>query len=109
MADNRIFVIDEVQEMNGQAITALLKPLEEPPSDTFIIFCTTDPERLPATIRSRGVTYYFNQVPDDKLTQLVVDTVEREGHDPWMTRRYRQSLWRATVRHETRSRSYSEY
>ena len=82
MADNRIFVIDEVQEMNGQAITALLKPLEEPPSDTFIIFCTTDPERLPATIRSRGVTYYFNQVPDDKLTQLVVDTVEREGHDP---------------------------
>lgn len=82
MADNRIFVIDEVQEMNSQAITALLKPLEEPPSDTFIIFCTTDPERLPATIRSRGVTYYFNQVPDDKLTQLVVDTVEREGHDP---------------------------
>lgn len=82
MADNRIFVIDEVQEMNGQAITALLKPLEEPPSDTFIIFCTTDPERLPATIRSRGVTYYFNQVPDDKLTQLVVDTVEREGHEP---------------------------
>lgn len=82
MADNRIFVIDEVQEMNSQAITALLKPLEEPPSDTFIIFCTTDPERLPATIRSRGVTYYFNQVPDDKLTQLVVDTVEREGYEP---------------------------
>lgn len=82
MADNRIFVIDEVQEMNSQAITALLKPLEEPPSNTFIVFCTTDPERLPATIRSRGVTYYFNQVPDDKLAQLVVDTVEREGRDP---------------------------
>ena len=82
MADNRIFVIDEVQEMNSQAITALLKPLEEPPANTFIIFCTTDPERLPATIRSRGVTHYFNQVPDDKLTQLVIDTVEREGREP---------------------------
>ena len=67
MADNRIFVIDEVQEMNSQAITALLKPL--------------DPERLPATIRSRGVTHYFNQVPDDKLTQLVIDTVKREGRE----------------------------
>lgn len=82
MADNRIFVIDEVQEMNSQAITALLKPLEEPPANTFIIFCTTDPERLPATIRSRGVTHYFNQVPDDKLAQLVIDTVEREGREP---------------------------
>lgn len=82
MADNRIFVIDEVQEMNSQAITALLKPLEEPPANTFIIFCTTDPERLPATIRSRGVTHYFNQVPDDKLTQLVIDTVEKEGREP---------------------------
>lgn len=82
MADNRIFVIDEVQEMNSQAITALLKPLEEPPANTFIIFCTTDPERLPATIRSRGVTHYFNQVPDDKLAQLVIDTVEREGRGP---------------------------
>ena len=82
MADNRIFVIDEVQEMNSQAITALLKPLEEPPANTFIIFCTTDPERLPATIRSRGVTHYFNQVSDDKLTQLVIDTVEREGREP---------------------------
>ena len=82
MADNRIFVIDEVQEMNSQAITALLKPLEEPPANTFIIFCTTDPERLPATIRSRGVTHYFNQVPDDKLTRLVIDTVEREGREP---------------------------
>ena len=73
MADNRIFVIDEVQEMNSQAITALLKPLEEPPANTFIIFCTTDPERLPATIRSRGVTHYFNQVPDETVQAVVME------------------------------------
>jgi DNA polymerase-3 subunit delta' len=39
--------------MNASSANALLKMLEEPPADTFLLLVAHDPSRLPATIRSR--------------------------------------------------------
>ena len=49
----KVGIIDPAERMNAAAANALLKTLEEPPTDTFLLLISHQPGRLPATIRSR--------------------------------------------------------
>ena len=48
----KIFIIDEVHMLSRQAFNALLKTLEEPPSQLKFIFATTEVKKIPVTIIS---------------------------------------------------------
>jgi DNA polymerase III subunit delta' len=52
-ADLRVFIVEEATAMAPPAANALLKTLEEPPARTLFVLCTTAPEQLLPTIRSR--------------------------------------------------------
>jgi len=52
-AKTRVFIIEEATAMAPPAANALLKTLEEPPARTLFVLCTTAPEQLLPTIRSR--------------------------------------------------------
>jgi DNA polymerase-3 subunit delta' len=52
-ADVRVFIVEEATAMAPPAANALLKTLEEPPARTLFVLCTTAPEQLLPTIRSR--------------------------------------------------------
>ena len=52
-AGRKIAVIEDADRMNLNAANALLKPLEEPPRDSFIALSTSAPEQLLPTVRSR--------------------------------------------------------
>ncbi|HEV8149367.1 MAG TPA: hypothetical protein VGP61_04205, partial [Gemmatimonadales bacterium] len=59
-ASKKVFLVGDadrlvVQDSSPEAANALLKLLEEPPLDTWIILTTTEPERVLPTIRSRAV------------------------------------------------------
>jgi DNA polymerase-3 subunit delta' len=49
----KVAVLESAHLLNRNAANALLKTLEEPPADTFLVLATSHPGRLPATIRSR--------------------------------------------------------
>jgi DNA polymerase III delta' subunit len=49
----RVFIVEEATAMAPPAANALLKTLEEPPPRTLFVLCTTAPEQLLPTIRSR--------------------------------------------------------
>lgn len=49
----KIYIIDEAEKMNEQAMNALLKTIEEPPAFVVILLLTDNKERLLPTIRSR--------------------------------------------------------
>ncbi len=49
----KVGVIEPADVMNAAAANSLLKTLEEPPAGTLIILVTSQPARLPITIRSR--------------------------------------------------------
>ena len=49
----RVFIIEEASAMQPAAANALLKTLEEPPRRTLFVLCTSAPEQLLPTIRSR--------------------------------------------------------
>jgi DNA polymerase-3 subunit gamma/tau len=59
----RIFIVDEAHMFSTAASNALLKTLEEPPENTVFILATTEPGKLPATIRSRCLLFEFKRVP----------------------------------------------
>jgi DNA polymerase III delta' subunit len=49
----RIFLVEEASSLAPASANALLKTLEEPPQRTHFILCTTAPDQLLPTIRSR--------------------------------------------------------
>jgi DNA polymerase III delta' subunit len=49
----RVFIVEEATALAPPAANALLKTLEEPPSRVLFVLCTTAPEQLLPTIRSR--------------------------------------------------------
>ena len=49
----RVFILDEIQGMTPQSLQALLIPFESSPPNTMWCICTTDPQKLPATMLTR--------------------------------------------------------
>ena len=58
----KIYIIDEAHMLTVQAWNAFLKCIEEPPEYTIFIFCTTDPQKIPATILNRVQRFNFNKL-----------------------------------------------
>ncbi|MDZ7896155.1 MAG: DNA polymerase III subunit delta' [Sphingobium sp.] len=71
MADQRVVLIDAADDMERPAANALLKYLEEPPSNTLFLLISHAPGRLLPTIRSRCRVLTFKPL-DDPQTLAVV-------------------------------------
>jgi DNA polymerase-3 subunit gamma/tau len=78
---HRVVIIDEVHQLSNDAFAALLKTLEEPPPHLVFIFATTDPQKLPDTIRSRTQRFDFARVPLRKVAERLHDIQRRESKD----------------------------
>lgn len=81
----KIFVLGEAhrlvpQESSPEAANALLKFLEEPPSDTWVVLTTTEAERVLPTIRSRVVPIRLSRLPDSEV-RAFVEAVLRPAPD----------------------------
>jgi DNA polymerase-3 subunit gamma/tau len=59
---SKIYIIDEVHMLTPQAFNALLKTLEEPPAHVYLVFATTEPHKVPATILSRCQRFNFKRL-----------------------------------------------
>lgn len=77
----RIYILDEVHAITRQAQSCLLKPLEETPPRTIFVLCTTNPEKLNDTIRSRCVKLNIKQVTIKECTQLLKNVAAAEKQD----------------------------
>ncbi|MCD6362884.1 MAG: DNA polymerase III subunit gamma/tau [Synergistetes bacterium] len=67
----KVYIIDEVHMLTVEAFNALLKTLEEPPSHVIFILATTEPHKLPLTIRSRCQFLAFKPLePSDMVSKL---------------------------------------
>ena len=69
----KIYIIDEVHMLTREAFNALLKTMEEPPAHVKFILCTTDPQKVPATIQSRCQRFDFRAI----LTVEIAGQLER--------------------------------
>jgi len=74
----KIYIVDEVHMLTGEAFNALLKTLEEPPEHAKFIFATTEPHKLPATILSRCQRYDFKRIPLKVLVASLNEICKKE-------------------------------
>jgi DNA polymerase-3 subunit delta' len=67
----KVVIIDEADTMNPYAANAFLKTLEEPPGDSLIILISSNPGRLPDTIRSRCSMVNFTPLSDEACEKVI--------------------------------------
>lgn len=65
----KVFIIDEVHMLTGEAFNAFLKTLEEPPSHAVFILATTEPHKVPATILSRCQRFDFHPLSISEIVK----------------------------------------
>lgn len=63
----KVYIIDEAHMLSNSAFNALLKILEEPPKHLIFILATTEPEKLPDTVKSRLQRFDFHGISKDRL------------------------------------------
>ena len=74
----RVWLLDEAHALTNDAQTALLKALEEPPSHVYFILCTTMPEKLLPTLRSRCSQYGVSPLTNIQIKYLLHRVVKAE-------------------------------
>lgn len=75
----KVYIVDEVHMLTVQAFNALLKTLEEPPANVVFVLCTTDPQKIPATILSRVQRFDFRAISPEDIAAHLRDVCAREG------------------------------
>lgn len=68
-AKYKVYIIDEVHMLTTGAFNALLKTLEEPPSQVIFILATTEPHKIPDTIISRTQRFDFQRIQDHDIIE----------------------------------------
>ncbi len=69
----KFYILDEAHQLTADAFNALLKTLEEPPEWAVFVLATTEPEALPATIRSRCQHFAFRPVPTALIRERMAE------------------------------------
>ena len=77
----KVFIFDEVQDSSKGFQVSMLKELEEPRPNVYYILCTTEPEKLLGTIRSRCLTYKVKPLEGPVISKLLKEVVEKELGD----------------------------
>ncbi|MCQ8276907.1 DNA polymerase III subunit gamma/tau [Acetobacteraceae bacterium KSS8] len=75
----KVFIIDEVHMLSRNAFNALLKTLEEPPSQVTFIFATTELRKVPVTVLSRCQRFDLRRVSIGELSAHFARIAAREG------------------------------
>ena len=75
---NTIFLMDEAHMLTASSMNLLLKPMEDPPQNTYLIFCTTEPQKLIKTLQSRCDKYDFKNPKKTEISELLSSVVGQE-------------------------------
>jgi DNA polymerase-3 subunit gamma/tau len=95
---HKVYIVDEVHQITQDAFNAFLKTLEEPPPNVVFVFATTEPRKVPETIRSRCQEFEFRRISDAAIAAHLRDVCAGEkfeldaGLDLAIARRARGGL-----------------
>ena len=67
----RVWLLDEVHQLTGQAQNAFLKMLEDTPRHVYFLLVTTDPQKVLNTVRTRCTDISVTALDDDSIGALV--------------------------------------
>lgn len=77
--ERKVVVIDESQSITRQGNEALLKQLEDSTGNQVYIFCTTSPEDMHDTVRSRCFEFEVSPNTKESITSRLADICQKES------------------------------
>lgn len=80
-AQFKVYIIDEVHMLSQGAFNALLKTLEEPPTNVVFILATTEPQKIPATIISRTQRFDFRRIGNTEIINRLKYVLSQQNVD----------------------------
>lgn len=75
----KVYIIDEVHMLSTSAFNALLKTLEEPPSNVIFILATTEFNKIPATVISRCQKFDFKKLTINQIENRLNYILDKEN------------------------------
>lgn len=90
-SEYKVFLLDEVHMLSIAAWNALLKILEEPPAKSLFVFCTTDPQKIPATILSRVQRFNFQKISQKGIMDRLKFIINSENDEMSKLEEFRDS------------------
>jgi DNA polymerase III subunit gamma/tau len=75
----KVYILDEAHQLTDAAWQALLKLIEEPPPHLLFVFCTTELQKVIATVRSRCQTFVFQRPRLAEVVTLLRRVADGEG------------------------------
>ncbi len=75
----KFWILDEIARGTGDSLSALLKILEDPKDHAYYALCTTDPQKLPKTLRTRCTEIRLNSLDGGIIGHLVKDVCVKES------------------------------
>jgi len=75
----KIYIIDECHRLSGAASDSLLKTLENPPQHCYFVLCTTELQKVSATMKSRCKCYEVQPLTEDEQKFLIKWVCHEEG------------------------------
>jgi DNA polymerase-3 subunit gamma/tau len=75
----KVYIIDEAHMLTTEAWNAFLKTLEEPPPHVLFVLATTEPHKVPETVRSRVQRFDFRRVERADVAAHLARILEQEG------------------------------
>jgi DNA polymerase III gamma/tau subunit len=77
----RVILLDEAQQITGDAAQVLLKPLEAPPPMTMFILCSMEPEKLSQAVLNRCTKFALKPADKEGLTKYCKRIAKGESLD----------------------------
>jgi len=77
--ERRLIIVDECHALSKPTWQSLLKIVEEPPAHLYWIFCTTEPDKVPATIKTRCTQYQLGSVSWEEISEFLKHVSDEEG------------------------------
>jgi len=74
----RVYILDEFQSVTVQGMEASLKMLEDAPSHVYFMICTTNPDKLINTIKTRCTPYVVKLLEDKTMKELLLSVIAKE-------------------------------
>ncbi len=84
----KVFIINDADRMVEQAANALLKILEEPPEDSYLILVTAFPDLLPRTVLSRCRAVRFQSLSEESVETILKQKKGLDGDQAELMARY---------------------
>jgi DNA polymerase III gamma/tau subunit len=75
----KFLIMDEVHRLSSNAFDAFLKIAEEPPNHLFMVFVTTEPDKIPGTMLSRFTRYNFTKIKYATIVERLEEISNKEG------------------------------